>query len=262
MPYYRKRRRYARRRRIKRFRGRRTYYNGNQLGFRGQFRNNYRAHTKQSIRVIKGIGEIMPDKLVIPLKWMAKMNSVFTGTGSQDVIIAGNSLLDPGDLLAQVQPQGLDQLGRFYEHYIVYGSSIDVNLYKNTVVSNRGFQLVVYPLNGNMVETNNQLAMVRPYARTATMGHQQGKVRVQNSMTTKKMYGESFLNQAQYGGDTPKLGVSVGVANVDRLWYWHMFVFDISSIASVAFDLPCQVTLTLKCIFMKKRPMLGSTRTT
>ncbi len=245
------------------YRGRR--YSGRRRSLVGapkrKFVTPYRSRQKLSIRRISGPNDLMPDKLMVTLKSFETMGAGLSGTASlnDDLVINGNDCVDPYAGDGSNQPMGFDQLGLFYEHFVCYGTDIEIEVLKTQDGLNKMFTIVVIPMNQSSVIStaiaDSDLAESLNYARSQTIANSRQTVKITHSMTTKKMYGESFLAQSHYGGDTPfaSAGSPQGTAP-SRKWWWHIYGYE-NAHSLGAWVLSVQVRMMHKCIFMKKRPL-------
>lgn len=236
------------------------------LGNSGQFRNTYGTRQHMSIRRVRTPGELMPDKLVMPVKFnMFEQDLWLSGGGAAvDVLLGGNDLTDPGRGNSALQAMGLDQLGLFYKNYVVYGSSIKVNITLSGSNLEFGYVLVVVPSllsTGFPGSTNSDISAVinQPYARHISIEKHNRSATLTHSMSSKKLFGESFLNFNDYGGDMPDASVPDGGVSPPSLWYWHCFVYQTRGPTMAAgFQLAGTIELVQKCAFSQKRFIANS----
>lgn len=89
------------------------------------WRNHPGNPNRAQVAIARG-ATFIPERLRVPLTWTVDSSiTIVSGVGNQ-LIISGNSIVDPGQSVASTAPYGFDQLSALYKRYCVYGSSIEV----------------------------------------------------------------------------------------------------------------------------------------
>lgn len=148
--------------------------------------------TRPSILTVKGLGNIMPDKLRCKLKYTVRHHHNF-GSLTGTYVFNCNSLNDPDRSGIGHQPMGFDQLKGLYNRYKVYACA-----YKATISSpNTPLWVASGFKNGSAVFGSVEENDESPHSKSVLVsdGGQNQRV-LKDYLGMKKLYGRTHLSDA------------------------------------------------------------------
>jgi len=192
-------------------------------------RNKY----KPTIRVIRGLQQIVPDILRTQLRYaemwsVPEVNNVF----NRAYVYRGNSIYDPYVGIYAGQPNGVAELERFYSEYRCYGSKIKVTMINQ--FSGEVNNLCIFPTTddtiSNTLSANDYQEF--PYAKSRLGGTANGVDRtvVKNYMTTSKMWGVRKIYADEYVGTLSTVTSITG--NPANTWFWIILLTNVGQSAT------------------------------
>ena len=154
------------------------------------------------------------DRIFVKLKYSTLITPADQTTGVvYEYVFRGNSLFDPDFTSAGAQPTYFDNYAALYNKYRVHKSKIRV---ESVTSPNNGASYItaIYPSDGSSGLSSILDYMSSRYGKwkksTITSA---GSVTIKNSMSTKKKFGLTKINQ------TEEVAALVN-ANPSEVWYW------------------------------------------
>lgn len=181
-----------------------------------------------------------PDMMYTTLKYTTHINfSQISNTQT----FRGNSLFDIDFTSIGGQPLWFDQYAAIYDRYLVFGSSLSVQVMNlsSTVTG----QIAILPsVSSSPVSTNPVNLKEQNYSRYSLIQRNSGSkvTRLFNRISTKKIRGETILDDSH--------GALVG-SNPSRVWFWHV-VAACGDLGADSVSLTLVITLSLRVKFHKR----------
>lgn len=194
------------------------------------------------VRTVQGF----PDVMHTSLKFTTHIN--FTQIANVQTF-RGNSVFDPDFTGFGEQPMFYDQYTAIYERYLVTSSSVEV-LGMNTSNS-QAAELALYPSTSSVLPSGNP-TIIKSYnhAKFRQVQEQRGggRVKMFSRMSTKKIRGESLLDDS-FGALTS--------ASPTRQWFWHL-VGAAGDLTTNVISVTLIITVTYRVKFHKRRTVVDS----
>jgi len=160
-----------------------------------------RKNRPYTIKTRQPIG--IPDKMMLKLNYTEFKTLEATSTNWVTQNYRGNGMYDPDYTNVGHQPLGFDQWTQFYNKYRVYASKIVVTfLSRSNTTLESNIMLSVIPSIPFLTTTYEPRELVEsPYSRYRLLGTAnavQGNTVIKSYMSTKKLFGESELDDVGY----------------------------------------------------------------
>lgn len=159
---------------------------------RKPYKKRSKRNTKPTTLTVRGLGNIMPDKLRCKLKYTVRQHHNF-GALTGTYVFNCNSLFDPDRTGIGHQPMGFDQLAGLYNRYKVYACS-----YKATISSpNTPLWVAAGFKNGSAVFGSVEENDESPHSKSILVSDGGQNTRVlKDYIGMRKLYGRSHLSDA------------------------------------------------------------------
>lgn len=167
-----------------------------------------RFHRKRKIgmkqietRVVRGMSQLLPDRLRIPMGWNDTYNFQVAALGAPfQYAWRVNSPYDPDQPvgISQKSAYGFNTMGDFYKQYRCFGSKIVITAINQSATAGQEILIGLYPsaqLINTTTDPNVKTTCEKPYAKRLLLGVSAGpsKGTIKHYASVKKLFGVSSI---------------------------------------------------------------------
>lgn len=190
--------------------------------------------------------KIIPDQMNTVIQYSKQIN--LTGLAGNYYNFRGNSVYDPDESGAGLQPTGFDELMALYNQFVVNASSIKVHACNNITTGSAGnVYLTIFPTTQDFdTRLGIDQASTNAYARNKLLvpvSAGGNPAIMSNYMNSKKQFAKFSSNDQIYAGND--------AANPNEQWYWHIEATPLDLAGNI--DVWMQVTITYYVSFFDRR---------
>lgn len=168
--------------------------------------------------VSKRFGFLMPDRLLVKLKWTLTFTITDGGTGLYTRVFGGNNAFDPDTGAGSSQPTGWDQYAALYRNYYVGGSKFKLEAINTGSTDITTLGVIPATTQLSTTDLGTMIPTEWPYCTERTLGpltSSFSRTILKRYMSTKKIVAYKTSNNANFVTATS----SAPTAN----WYWNLY---------------------------------------
>jgi len=188
-----------------------------------------------------------PKNRVVRMRYVVDKDFSLSTSGFQTFFFRANGIFDPDTALGGHQPYGHDQWLQFYNHYVVIGSKVNMQITTPTTPQTTAVMASILLTDDLTVNTNPVLAIEQGKARY-TLIDGSGAVRaknVRNNFSARK-----FFNVKDVLDNVDRIGATFGADPLDQAYYALTFSTTNGSVT----DVPYQALITIDYLVMLSEP--------